>query len=131
MATTDSHFSTSIIKSKKSELIKKDFRTFKNCKSIFAMTAHIIYKAYDSTCAATHSKIIIKDVIRKHIGFKDGTNAIFINEKNYKERFEDYLSDTDNTKWQEIAAAGRKHALEQFNNDKATESLVELMHELV
>ena len=70
LATTDSHFSASIIKSKKSELIKKDFRTFKNCKSIFAMTAHIIYKAYDSTSTATHSKIIIKDVIRKHIGFK-------------------------------------------------------------
>ena len=70
LATTDSHFSASIIKSKKSELIKKDFRTFKNCKSIFAMTAHIIYKTYDSTSSATHSKIIIKDVIRKHIGFK-------------------------------------------------------------
>ena len=70
LATTDSHFSASIIKSRKSELIKKDFRTFKNCKSIFAMTAHIIYKTYDSTSSATHSKIIIKDVIRKHIGFK-------------------------------------------------------------
>ena len=67
----------------------------------------------------------------KHIGFKDGMNAIFINEKNYKERFEDYLSDVDNPKWQEIASAGRDYALEQFNNDKATESLAELMRELI
>ena len=34
------------------------------------MTAHIIYNSYDPINAATHSKIIINDVIRKHIGFK-------------------------------------------------------------
>ena len=34
------------------------------------MTAHIIYDIYDSVYTATHSKIVINDVIRKHIGFK-------------------------------------------------------------
>jgi len=34
------------------------------------MTAHIIYDIYDSIHAATHSKIVINDVIRKYIGFK-------------------------------------------------------------
>ena len=34
------------------------------------MTAHIIYTAYDPIFTATHSKIIINDVIRKYIGFK-------------------------------------------------------------
>ena len=34
------------------------------------MTAHIIYDIYDPVYTATHSKIVINDVIRKHIGFK-------------------------------------------------------------
>ena len=34
------------------------------------MTAHLIYTIYDSIHTATHSKIVINDVIRKHIGFK-------------------------------------------------------------
>ena len=69
-ARTDSHFKLPIIKSSKKDLIKKDFKPFKLSNSFFAMTAHIIYKSYDSKYSATHSKIIINDVIRKHIGFK-------------------------------------------------------------
>ena len=34
------------------------------------MTAHVIYSVYDPIFTATHSKIIINDVIRKYIGFK-------------------------------------------------------------
>ena len=36
----DSHYKTPIIKANKKELIKKDFKPFKACKSLFAMTAH-------------------------------------------------------------------------------------------
>ena len=70
LSKVDSHFKKTIIKATKKELIKKDFVPFKRCISPFAMTAHIIYKAYDPNNTATHSKIIIKDVIRKHIKFK-------------------------------------------------------------
>ena len=66
----DSHYDLPIVNKNQNELIKKDFLTFKNCKSLFAMTAHIIYSNYDSNFPATHSKIIIKKIIRKHIGFK-------------------------------------------------------------
>ena len=34
------------------------------------MTAHIIYSAYDTNNTGTHSKIIIKEIIRNHINFK-------------------------------------------------------------
>jgi beta-N-acetylhexosaminidase len=34
------------------------------------MTAHVVFSKYDPFFCATHSKKIIKDVIRKHIGFK-------------------------------------------------------------
>ena len=66
----DSHFKTPIIKNNKEELIKKDFIPFKKCKSIFAMTAHVIYEKYDPKYTATHSRIIIKKVIRNHIKFR-------------------------------------------------------------
>ena len=66
----DSHYKTPIITADKSELIKKDFKPFKTCKSLFAMTAHAIYYRYDNKNTATHSKIVIKKVIRNHIKFK-------------------------------------------------------------
>ena len=66
----DSHFHLPVIKSKKNELIKRDFKPFRECDSLFAMTAHVVYSAYDSINSATHSKIVIDKVIRKHIGFK-------------------------------------------------------------
>ena len=69
-ALKDSHTELSIINSKKKELKEKDFLPFKISNSFFAMTAHIIYKSYDSINTAKHSKKIIDEVIRGHIGFK-------------------------------------------------------------
>ena len=66
----DSHFNLPVVTNKKKELIRKDFKPFKRCPSLFAMTAHVTYKIYDPIYTATHSKIIINDVIRSHIGFK-------------------------------------------------------------
>ncbi len=66
----DSHFETAIVNAKKKLLIKKDFMTFKICKPLFAMTAHAVYSSYDRTNTATHSRIIINDVIRGYINFK-------------------------------------------------------------
>ena len=70
LAKCDSHYNLPIIKTKKTELIKKDFKPFRTRQSLFAMTAHVIYAIYDPIYTATHSKIVINDVIRKHIGFK-------------------------------------------------------------
>ena len=66
----DSHHKLPVINTKKNELIKKDFKPFKNCKSLFAMTAHVIYSIYDPINTATHSRIVINEIIRKHIGFR-------------------------------------------------------------
>jgi len=64
-------------------------------------------------------------------GFKDQENAIFVNEKNYKERFQEYLENIENSKWRKIAENGRKFVMENLNNDKAVESLVELMRDAI
>ena len=43
---------------------------------MFAMTAHVIYQKFDSINVATHSPVIIKDIIRGHIKF----NGILISD---------------------------------------------------
>ena len=65
----DSHFRLPSINASLKELYKKDFKAFENNKSLFSMTAHIIYKNIDSKYPATHSKKII-NIIRNKIKFK-------------------------------------------------------------
>lgn len=66
----DTHFKMPIIKASKKELNNIDFKPFKECPSLFAMTCHAIYSNYDPINTATHSKIIINKIIRKQIQFK-------------------------------------------------------------
>jgi beta-N-acetylhexosaminidase len=70
LAKVDSHKLTPYVKKSFKYLVNNDFSTFKNKKSLFAMTAHIIYKDIDNINTATHSKKIIK-LIRKDIKFKN------------------------------------------------------------
>tara|TARA_E500000331_G_scaffold246775_1_gene237213 strand:- start:414 stop:1364 length:951 start_codon:yes stop_codon:yes gene_type:complete len=70
LAKVDSHKETPLVKENISVLSKKDFYPFKNKKSFFAMTAHIIYDHIDKINPATHSKKIIK-LIRNKIKFKN------------------------------------------------------------
>lgn len=65
------------------------------------------------------------------LGFQDNRSAIFINEKNYKSKFEEFINDPENSKWQEIANEGRNHSLANFTNDKGVEKLVALMKSLI
>ena len=67
----------------------------------------------------------------KNLGFKDNESAIFINEKNYQDRFEEYINDINNKKWGEIADAGRTHVMNNLTNDHAINALVEFMDELI
>ena len=69
-ANLDSHYKLPKINNSFKSLQNKDFKCFKNMKSFFAMTAHILYMNIDKKNNATHSKKVIKKVIRKEIGFK-------------------------------------------------------------
>ena len=66
----DSHKSLPIVSDSYKNLIKNDFSLFKENNSPFAMTAHILYKKIDSFYPATHSKIIIDNIIRKKLLYK-------------------------------------------------------------
>ena len=65
------------------------------------------------------------------LGYKDNETAIFIDEKNYKEKFQQYINDPDNPKWEKIANAGREYTMNNLTNNNAVSSLVELMKEII
>lgn len=70
LARSDSHKKLPIINQKIEYLLKNDFQTFKNKKSLIAMTGHLLFKNIDNNDIVTHSKKIIK-LIRNKIGFKN------------------------------------------------------------
>ncbi len=69
-ATSDSHKKTPCVLLSSKKLNSIDFYPFKNSKAKIGMTAHILYKNLDKKNVATLSKKIIKNIIRKKLGFK-------------------------------------------------------------
>ena len=69
-ATSDSHYKMPKVNLNYKELNSTDFFPFKSNSAKLAMTAHILYQKIDFSNVATFSKKIIKEIIRKKIGFK-------------------------------------------------------------
>ena len=69
-ANKDSHFHMPKVNLNINELNNLDFFPFKSSTAKLAMTAHILYSKIDSKNVATFSNKIIKNIIRKKIGFK-------------------------------------------------------------
>ena len=88
LAKVDSHKFTPTVKKSLKLLIKNDFSTFKNKKSFFAMTAHIIYTNIDKLNTATHSKKVIR-LIRQNIKFKNLIMSDDISMKSLKNSIKD------------------------------------------
>jgi beta-N-acetylhexosaminidase len=67
----DSHLNLPVVDTSHEELSRTDFVPFKALSHIpLAMTAHITYTALDTKAPATLSKKVIKQIIRKEIGFE-------------------------------------------------------------
>ena len=69
-STKDSHLTLPKVNLNKKILNSIDFYPFKSSSAKLAMTAHILYSKIDSKNVSTFSKKIIKEIIRKKIGFK-------------------------------------------------------------
>jgi beta-N-acetylhexosaminidase len=67
---TDSHLRMPNVDLEEKVLNKIDFYPFKSSTAKLAMTAHILYSKIDSKNVSTFSEKIIKNIIRKKIGFK-------------------------------------------------------------
>lgn len=100
--------------------------------SIAAHSLYPVIKYWESTAAGCLTFMEVTEKNRADIlGFKDGENAIFINEKNYKKKLGEFIGDPSNSKWEEIARAGREYTMTNLTNDVAVESLVSVMKEFV
>jgi beta-N-acetylhexosaminidase len=71
-ALVDSHKALPVVDASIQDLCNRDFVPFQAlAKSVsWAMTAHVIYTAYDTERCATISPKVIQQVIRQHIGFE-------------------------------------------------------------
>ncbi|TVR10448.1 MAG: beta-N-acetylhexosaminidase [Salinarimonadaceae bacterium] len=69
-AGVDSHLALPVVDASREELERRDFAPFRELADLpLAMTAHVVYTAIDPEHCATHSRRVIADVIRGHIGF--------------------------------------------------------------
>ena len=69
-AQVDSHYSCPVVETAADELSRTDFAPFRALAAMpWAMSAHIVYMAIDSTAPATLSSRVISEVIRRVIGF--------------------------------------------------------------
>lgn len=69
-ARADSHLELPIVETSAAELEATDFAPFRLLNHApMAMTAHVVYTAYDGSAPATASRRVIGDVIRKSIGY--------------------------------------------------------------
>jgi len=59
------------------------------------------------------------------MGLRDGANCIAINKSNCIDKVKEYIADVDNPKYADIAAAGRRHAMENLSNDVMVDRLID------
>lgn len=100
--------------------------------SIAATTASYTAKYIEISAAGCLTFMEVTERNLAHtLNFQDGKSAIFINEKNYEKKFEEYLESPDDPIWEQIANSGREHVLQNFTNDHAVNSLVKLFQEVI
>lgn len=75
-AKVDSHHALPVTEESLSELSKTDFKPFKYIAqsdmktAVWGMAAHVVFSSIDPDSAATVSRTVVEDVIRKEIGFE-------------------------------------------------------------
>ena len=122
------------IKEKLSDNKNQDYPTYtsKYRAIIAATTFYPTLKYWENSAAGC---LTFMEITKKNngyfLGYKDNETAIFIDEKNYKEKFQQYISDPDNPKWEQIANAGREYTMNNLTNEQAVISLVELIKEII
>ena len=100
--------------------------------SIAATTKNYTIKYLEISAAGCLTFMEVTDENHaNYLNFKDGENAIFVNERNYQQKFEEFLESSDDPIWEQIANSGRNHVLNNYNNDLAVESLVNLFKKII
>ena len=96
--------------------------------AVAAMTTYPTIKYKETPAAGCLTFMEITE--RNHgtfLGYKDGKSAVFIDESNYKKKFQEYLDSSDDPRWERIAREGRRYTLDNLSNDRGVEMLVRIM----
>lgn len=100
--------------------------------AIAAATKYTVAKYVEIPAAGTLSFMEASSINNyERLGFVDRETAVFINDKNYKEVFQEYFATLDDPKWERIADAGRKHVLKNFSSDIQVSKLVDIMIDML
>ena len=94
---------------KNNQYINEDYTEYlsRYCTAIATGTFYPVIKYFEIPAAGCLTFMEITEKNHgQYLGYKNNETAIFINEKSYKEKFEDYLSDPNNKNWKDIAKAG-------------------------
>ena len=69
-AVADSHHNLPVVDADVDSLRANDFRPFRHLADMpMAMTAHVVFTAFDERSPATVSRTMVQDIMRKEIGF--------------------------------------------------------------
>lgn len=118
-AGADSHLALPRVAAPLDELERGDFVPFRANRDLpAAMTAHVVYEAIDAERPATVSPVVVRDIIRGHIGF-DG--LLFSDDLSMKA-----LAGTFRQKAQALFAAGVDIALHCNGDRKEAEEVADV-----
>ncbi len=102
------------------------------CASIAATTYYPTIKYWEIPASGCLTFMeITEQNAGNYLGFIDGKTAIFIDEFNYKTKFQEFLNSSDDPKWKKIAKDGQEFSLQNHSNDNAVNNLVNLMEEIL
>jgi len=100
--------------------------------SIAAATKYTVSKYVEIPAAGTLLFMEASEINNyERLGFTDRETAVFINNENYKEVFQEYFDTLDDPKWEEIAEAGRRYVLENFSANIQVDRLVDIIVDLL
>jgi len=100
--------------------------------AIAACTVCSVYKYFElPACGCLTFMEVTEENDCRSLGFIDGKNAIFINERNYIKKFKRYLQNVNNPIYKKIAFAGREFVLREYSNKVQIQKLIDIMEKLV
>lgn len=96
--------------------------------AIAACTQYVVTKYFEMMASGCTTFVECNDKNGwEGYGFIDGENCIAINETNYIQKFDEYINEPDNPRWERIAKCGREFVMENYENQVQINKLIDLV----
>lgn len=99
--------------------------------SIAACTVMPVNKYFEIPACGTLSFMEVNEVNGyEEFSFIDRKNAIFITKDNYVERFNEFLNNPDDPKWEQIALNGRNLIEREYSNKVQVNKFIDILYQI-